>query len=209
MKKSYIFLVFALFSLVVSAQDMVKTKTGEQINCYITKEDSSSVSFRFKRNDIQKDTTMLRSDIDNFRYSVLIDESLPKVHAKTCLSIGAGLGGATFAGVDFEYMLSKSVGIQAGVGYLGAGGAINYHFFPTVRSSYISLQYWCKGLSNNADYGYRSTMVGPAIVYRGKKWLTFQVGAGYILDKGPAYEEGSRDFKVGLTMGLGVYFPVK
>lgn len=209
MIKSYLLLLFLFISLGISAQDLVETNNGQKFNCYITKEDSSSVSFRFKRDGNQIDTTMLRSDIYNFRYSVLVDESLPKFNAKTAVSVGVGLGGSTYAGVDFEYMLSKQVGIQAGVGYLGLGGGINYHFFPTIRSTYVSLQYWCKGIGNDEERGYQSSLIGPAIVYRGKKWLTFQLGAGYIVDKGSALPEKARDYKLTVTAGLGVYLPIK
>lgn len=209
MKKSYLFLLFLLVSVGISAQDLVQTKTGEKYNCYITKEDSSSVSFRFKRNDAQIDTTLQRSDISNFRYSVMYDENLPKANAKTCISFGAGFGGSTYAGFDLEYMLTKKIGIEAGAGYLGLDAGINYHFFPTVRSSYVSLRYWCKGLGGDSELGYQRSMAGPAITYRGKKWLTFQFGAGYVFDKGPAMPIKSREFDVAMTAALGIYLPIK
>lgn len=209
MKKSYLFLLFLLVSVSISAQDLVETNAGIQYNCYINNVDSSSVAFTYKRDGIKIDTIIPRADVYNFRYSVMEDTSLPKYNAKTCLSLGAGFGGSTYAGFDFEYMLTKKVGVEAGAGYLGLDAGINYHFFPTVRSSYVSFRYWCKGLGGDSKLGYQRSMVGPAITYRGKKWLTFQFGGGYIIEKGPAMPEKSRDFKVALTGSLGIYLPVK
>ncbi|MDR3706188.1 MAG: hypothetical protein P4L28_09805 [Paludibacteraceae bacterium] len=208
MKKRYIFFFFLLLSLVANAQDIVETTNGKRFDGYVTKEDPTAVYLKYKRDNITVDTVISRDDIRNVRLNIGFDDSKPGSHAKTALSIGAGLGSSTIAGVDFEYMVSKNVGVQAGAGYLGAGFGINYHFFPSIRSSYISLQYWCRGIGNDVDHGYKASLIGPAIVYRSKSWFTFQVGTGYILDKGPAYDDGNRNFKFGLTAGIGIYFPL-
>ncbi len=209
MKKIYFLFALLFIAIGVSAQDVVETKSGESYNAYITKEDSSSIAFTFSRDGQKVDTVIPRADIYNFRYSVMADTTISKYNAKSAFSVGIGLGGSSYAGVEYEYMLCDKVGVQAGFGYSGFNGAINYHFFPTIRSTYLSLQYTCRGIGNtDEDWGYRNTLIGPAIVYRGKKWLTFNVGAGYILDKGPAYTD-NEDIKVRLTAGLGIYFPVK
>lgn len=208
MKKRYLLFFFLLLSIAVSGQDIVETNSGERLNGYITKEDPSSVYLKLKRDTTSIDTIISRDDIRNVRLNVGFDDSRPGSHAKTAISIGAGLGSSTIAGVDFEYMLSKKIGIQAGAGYMGAGAGINYHFFPSIRSSYISLQYWYRGFGNDEDHGHRVSLVGPAIAYRAKSWFTMQVGAGYILEKGPAYGDTGRDFKFGLTAGVGIYFPL-
>jgi hypothetical protein len=209
MKKQYILYLFLFFTVSVFSQDLVETNTGKKFNCFITKEDSSAIYFKYTRDAIRIDTMIVRSEVYNYRYSVMFDESLPGSKAKTCISIGAGLGSATYAGFDFEYMICNKVSVQVGSGYLGVGGGINYHFFPSVRSSYISFQYWCRGIGNNDDWGYRSTQIGPAIVYRGKKWFTAQLGAGYILDKGPAYKDKEHDVKMAVNAGIGFYLPLK
>lgn len=209
MKKIYFLFALLLMVVGVSAQDVVETNSGERYNAYITKEDSTSIGFTFSRDGQKVDTVIPRADIYNFRYSVMADTTIADYYSKSAFSVGVFLGGATFAGVEYEYMIGENFGVQAGVGYSGFSGGINYHFFPTIRSTYLSFQYTCKGIGNtDEDWGYRNTLIGPAIVYRGKKWLTFNVGAGYVLDKGPAYTD-NEDIKVRLTAGLGIYFPVK
>ncbi len=209
MKKIYFLFAAVLFSVCVSAQDFVETNSGETYNAYITNEDSSSIAFTFSRDGQKVDTIIPRADIYNFRYSVMADTTIAGYHAKSAISIGVGLGGSTYGGVEYEYMFCEKVGLQGGVGYSGFSAGINYHFLPTIRSTYLSLQYTCKGIGNtDKDWGYRNTLIGPAIVYRGKKWLTFNFGAGYVLDKGPAYSD-NEDVKVRLTAGLGIYFPME
>lgn len=125
------------------------------------------------------------------------------------LTVGLGFGGSSIAGADFEYLVYENLGLQAGVGLFGSSCGINYHLNKNIRSSFISLQYNYRGFGTDKKWGHKSSSIGPAFCYRGKKWLTFQLGIAYILDKGNAYDSVfDRDFPLSLNLGLGAYFPI-
>ena len=120
------------------------------------------------------------------------------------ITIGILNGGGSLIGVDYERLVSKKIGLQVGAGLVGFGGGINYHFKPTIRSSFISLQYWHQGFGEF----FSQDVIGPSFVYRGKKWLTFQIGLGVALREGPAYPEGMEFQPVILMYSIGAYFPL-
>jgi hypothetical protein len=206
-KKQLIIIVALLGSIAVSAQDIVVNKTGQKFDCYISREDSSAVYFSFYRNEAKIDTFIVRTDLANYQYNASCDGPISGWDSKVCLSAGFGVSGSTFFGAEFEFLLSDRIGIQVGGGALGAGGGINYHFASSMRSSYLSLQYTVQGLSNNTKWGYKQTLIGPAIVFRGRSWLMAQVGVGYILDKGPAYND-IKSLPVALKVAIGGYLPL-
>lgn len=210
MNKRNVILVFVLLlSIVASAQDVVVNKMGQKFDCYISREDSSAVFFRFFRNEAKIDTFIVRSDLANYQYNATCAGLIPGWDAKFAFSGGFGFSGSTYAGIEFEYMLSDRFGIQVGGGGLGAGAGINYHFAPTIRSSYLTLQYLIQGIGGDSDWGYRNTLIGPAIVFRGRSWFAAQIGVGYVLDKGPAFDPNYPNIPVILTVGIGAYIPLK
>ena len=113
-------------------------------------------------------------------------------------------GGGSLLGADFESLVSKKIGIQAGIGLLGYGAGINYHFKPSIRSSFISIQYWHQGFGEF----FVQDAIGPNYVYRGKKWFTFQIGIGTKLQYGPAYPENLDKQPIMLLYSIGAYFPL-
>lgn len=123
----------------------------------------------------------------------------------TCITVGILQGGGSLVGVDLEVLLSKRIGAQIGAGIVGFGGGLNFHLKPGIRSSMISLQYWNQGIGNN----FTQSLVGPNFVYRSKKWFTFQIGIGAILEINEAnsiYEDGPVPDAI-LTYAIGAYFP--
>lgn len=98
------------------------------------------------------------------------------------ITIGILQGGGSMVGADVEFLLTDRFGLQIGAGYVGFGGGLNYHFKPSIRSSFISLQYWNQGIGDS----FSQNVIGPNFVYRGKKWFTAQIGLGVPLKKGPA-----------------------
>jgi hypothetical protein len=69
----------------------------------------------------------------------------------------------------------------------------------------ISLQYWNQGIGNS----FTQSLVGPNFVYRSKKWFTFQIGIGAILEvngENSVYEEERAPDAI-LTYAIGAYFP--
>ncbi len=106
-------------------------------------------------------------------------------------------------GADLEFLVTDRLGFQLGGGFLGYGGGINYHFKPSIKSSFVSLQYWNQGLG---DY-FALRTIGPNYVYRSKKWFTFQIGVGAPLEINTDLL-GSIDVPpVILLYSIGIYLP--
>ena len=85
------------------------------------------------------------------------------------------------------------------------GAAINYHLKPSIRSSYITLQYWHQGVNET----YTQRLLGPAFVFRAKKLLTASLGLGFALEKGPNWPDDKEQPPVMFTYSIGIYLPVK
>ncbi len=132
-----------------------------------------------------------------------VDSTKKTSTERAALTLGVLNGGGSLVGLDLEVLLSKTFGIQAGAGIKGYGAGMNFHFKPTIRSSFMSLQYWHQGLGDT----YVQSLIGPNFVYRGKKWFTFQIGAGYILDEGPEAPLSRNDTPIILMYSIGIYGP--
>lgn len=211
MKKIYA-LFICIFSIALnsSAQDIVVDNYGNRYNCYITQEDSMSVSFRFNKGEAVVDTVIQRENIFNYRYNVTLDTNEPKFQAKNCLTFGICAGGSSIVGMEYERKLSKHWGVQVGAGVAGASAGINVHFLPSLRSSYVSAQCWLTGFGNNDNWmGRKSIIAGPSITWRSRSWFTGTVGFGYIIKKGPAFSDDAPDnIPFGLKFSIGGYLPL-
>ncbi len=124
--------------------------------------------------------------------------------SRSCVTIGILQGGGSLLGADIEFLLTEQFGFQLGAGLVGFGGALNYHLKPSIRSSFISINYWNQGIG---DY-FAQNMIGTTYVYRAKKWFTFQIGLGTPLDKGPAMSESFNQPSVMLLYSIGAYIPL-
>ncbi|MBC7196862.1 MAG: hypothetical protein H5U39_06385 [Deferribacterales bacterium] len=122
---------------------------------------------------------------------------------RNSVTIGILQGGGSLVGADFEFLLSDRFGFQLGAGLIGFGGGLNYHFKPSIRSSFISLQYWNQGIGSS----FAQNAIGSTFVYRGKKWFTFQIGLGVPLQKGPAMPDDYELPPVMLLYSIGAYIP--
>jgi len=127
-------------------------------------------------------------------------EEAEKTH---CVTIGILQGGGSLIGADFEFLLTDRFGFQVGAGLFGFGSGLNIHFKPSIRSSFISFQYWNQGIGES----FAQNAVGPSFVFRGKKWFTFQIGLGVPLEKGPALPENYEQPPVMLLYSIGAYIP--
>jgi hypothetical protein len=127
-------------------------------------------------------------------------------------------GGGAITGFEFEYKIFNRISIQHGFGYneqthrtdfnmgllyLGSsfvsfGAGLNYHLKNSLRSSYISFQYWQQG----AIFDFIQNAAGPVFVYRGKKWFTAQIGLGYVLVRNQETENKS---PLMVTYAVGFY----
>jgi hypothetical protein len=120
------------------------------------------------------------------------------------ITVGILQGGGSLIGADLEKLLSRHIGAQVGAGYSGFGGGINYHLTPSIRSSFVSVQYWHQGIGNR----YAQSMFGPSFVYRAPRWFTAQIGLGYVLGYGPNYPSSAGKSPVILLYSIGAYFPL-
>ncbi len=205
-KKNALLFVALLISISALAQDIVVNNSSQRFDCYISREDVNAVYFTFYRDGAKVDTSIVRTDVLNYQYGAVCEAPIPGWDSKFAFTVGFGTGGANYLGTELEFMAFRRVGFQIGGGALGAGAAINFHFAPTIRSSYFSLQYNVNGIGSDPEWGYTKTTIGPAIVFRGRRWFTAQVGIGYIIDKGPAYSDIS-SLPVALSVGIGAYVP--
>lgn len=123
---------------------------------------------------------------------------------KNALTIGILQGGGSLVGVDFETLLTDRFGVQFGAGYIGFGGGLNYHLKRSIRSSFISLQYWNQGIGST----FTQNIIGTSFVFRGKRWFTFQAGLGVPLQEGPALPRDYEQPPVMLIYSIGAYFPI-
>ncbi len=112
-------------------------------------------------------------------------------------------GGGSLVGADFEIFVSRQLGIQVGAGFTGYGAGVNYHLKPSIRSSFVSLQYWHQGIADS----FAQSAVGPNFVYRAKKWFTCQLGLGLPLAEGPALPDDFEQPPVMLLYSIGAYLP--
>lgn len=123
---------------------------------------------------------------------------------RVALTVGILQGGGSLIGADLEFLISKSVGFQLGAGFRGYGAGVNFHFQPTIRSSFVSLAYWHQGIGES----HSQTVMGPTFVYRSKKWFTAQLGLGAPLERGPAWPSEIDQPPVILMYSIGAYFPL-
>jgi len=124
--------------------------------------------------------------------------------SRSSITVGLLQGGGSLVGADFETLLTNKFGIQIGAGLLGYGAGLNYHFRPSIRSSFLSLQYWHQGVGSS----YAQSMIGPTYVFRGRRWFTAQIGLGFALGQGPAFPSGREQIPVMLLYSIGAYFPI-
>ena len=127
-----------------------------------------------------------------------------QIEKRNSVTIGFLQGGGSLVGADMEFLLTKQFGFQLGAGIVGFGGGINYHFKPSIRSSFVSLQYWNQG---GIGESFAQSAIGPNFVFRSKKWFTFQIGLGVPLKKGPAMADNYELPPIMLLYSIGGYVP--
>ena len=183
----------------VVSQDLIICKNGKVIDCKITKVDSLAVYFNLIGDDNIK-SYINRSDIKGFEYNYKQYKDQYKSSATT---IGILEGGGSLIGADIETLLSKQIGFQVGIGLVGFGCGVDLHFAPSIRSPFFSIQYWHQGIGNS----YAQSLIGPSFVFRNSKWLSWQIGVGFPVGKGPAYPADKQQPAIMLTYALGFYIP--
>jgi len=180
----------------------------------MSKADSINIYFVTKWNDKRINTFINRNEVKSIEYT---SHSGQPTHARQptydsvsynknftrSITFGVLNGGGSLVGMDVEVGLGDAFGIQAGAGLVGFGAGLNFHFKPTLRSSFLSFQYWHQGLNDT----YTQSLLGPSIVFRARKVFTAQIGIGFVLEKGPAWPESMEQPPAMLTYSIGIYFP--
>jgi hypothetical protein len=198
-----------LMPSLLAAQDLIIKNDGEKILCKISKEDSINLYFRINWNDHPLNTFIKRDEVKSYSYDYnkwkqeLRDSIKINQKYSSCATFGYLQGGGSLVGYDVELLLGDKFGFQLGVGFIGFGAGINYHFKPDIRSSFISLQYWHQGIENY----FIQSLIGPCFVFREKKLFTAQIGLGFALEKGPAWPSSKTQPPVMLTYSIGFYLP--
>lgn len=123
----------------------------------------------------------------------------------TAISVGLLHGGGSLIGFDAEFLMGNTVGFEIGAGFVGFGGGVNFHFKPTVRSSYLTLRYWHQGLPTQDRFV--QSLVGPAFVLRAKQIFTASLGFGFRVASGEALPPELENSDLMLTYSIGIYFP--
>lgn len=132
------------------------------------------------------------------------EQAIVKSEKRNCITIGILQGGGSLIGADLEFLITHGFGFQIGAGFIGYGGGLNFHFKPSIRSSFFSFQYWHQGIGKS----FAQTLLGPTFVYRSKKWFTAQIGLGLPLQKGPALSKDYKQPPVELLYSIGAYIPI-
>lgn len=136
----------------------------------------------------------------NFLFSQRIENKTMDEYI-SCTTIGFLQGGGSLIGVDVEFLIKDNFGIQFGAGYVGYGAAINYHFKPSLKSSFISFQYLHQGFQDS----YTQSIIGPSFVFRAKKLISIQLGYGFKIENGPAIAEKDKKNMFLLTYSIGFH----
>ena len=209
MKKTVWIIALILLGSSAIAQDVITTKTGLQIDCRITKQDTANVYFIFEKDGEYLDTSLKHDQILSCEYGVKKTDSnkaahsdkAPATKSNTAMTIGLGQG-VSVLGISLEILTTDRIGVQAGGGLGGFDVGLNFHLRPGIRSSYLSLQYL-----NTVGI---AQCVGPFYVYRGKRWFTAAVGVGFILNKGINYptDAAYNNINSSLFLSIGGYFPL-
>lgn len=74
-------------------------------------------------------------------------QSAPVNPKRAAITVGFLQGGGSLIGADLEFLVTPKLGLQAGAGYIGFGGSVNYHLKPVINSSFVSIGYWHQGMA--------------------------------------------------------------
>ncbi len=130
----------------------------------------------------------------------LLGQTIVKEEA-ICASIGILQGGGSLIGADLEVLVAPHFGLQIGAGIIGYGAAALFHTGRGIRSSAVALTYWNQGIMES----FAQNAIGVSYIFRGKRWLTAQLGLARPLSQGPAFPSNTEQPPVMLLYSVGVY----
>lgn len=183
------------------SQYVIVLKDHNKVECNITSIDSTKYYIDLEKDGKTVSTFIYKSEVLSYEFKGNVQPET-NTDKRTAISIGVLMGGGSLIGADLENMLTERVGFQVGAGLVGFGAGLNLHFKPSIRSSFISLQYWHQGLGPS----YTQSLAGVNYVYRARKVFTCQIGLGALIETGPGYPKDKTAPGAMLTYALGVYF---
>lgn len=180
----------------------LQKKTGEVIDCDITKVDTVRILYSYIVDKVLVNAEIAVSDVEK------IDIGLKELTKKSQREVGTftfGIlqGGGGIVGFEIGRLVSKYVGVHIGAGIVSFGGGVDFHFKPTALSSYVSLQYWHQGIKDD----FVQSLLGPSYVWRSKFGLTAQIGIGFTVDRSRLGIATVGDNFGMLTYAIGYYVP--
>lgn len=125
-----------------------------------------------------------------------------KPHHKFSVSAGLTNGINSMLSANINYMPGNVIGWQLGAGMEGVGAALNFHLRQEVNSPAITVNYWYNGLGNN----YEQSVFGMTYMHRTQRYLSTQLGLGYITTSDGNFNNNARDSGIVILYSLGVYF---
>lgn len=180
MKKLFLFIAFLSISSLIFCQDLIIHSDGTEIDCFITRVDSSRVYFNVKSNGNVLKKSLAKGEIKDMKFGVktarpqteLSDKTVPVEYKKKLIEgyITAGFTFSTFAGDGKVYAddLNLSMLAQSGVNFgfkrwprlfpmnFGAGVGINLTTWFSINGGVEfvpkGVRYHGKAEFDGADY---------------------------------------------------------
>lgn len=194
--------LFFVSSATVFSQDRIFKKTGEVIDCDITKVDTVRILYSYFFDKVLVNAEIAVSDVE--KIDIGVKELTQKLRREEgAFTFGILQGGGGIVGIEIESLISKYVGVHIGAGVVSFGGGLDVHFKPTAQSSYVSLQYWHQGFKED----FVQSLLGPSFVWRSKFGLTAQIGIGFTVDRSRLGIATVGDNFGMLTYAIGYYVP--
>ncbi|MGE5480297.1 MAG: hypothetical protein ACM3U1_07690 [Chloroflexota bacterium] len=150
-------------------RDLVQKKSQERIRCTIEKDDSLNLYVNVKKiGGGDNSFSIPKADVYFYEYDYFqVDTSVASLTLNAeekapnaIMTIGFLQAGGLF-GADMEIALADHLGLQVGLGLVGADVSLNYHFGKSLNSSSIGLEARGQFL-----FLINSVGAGPVFTYR-------------------------------------------
>ena len=124
MKKSFsFFLFFVVAVLPIFAQDEIIRKSGEKINCEITRVDSATIYFNVYRSGLLRATFISKQEVESFSHHSV---DYPWMNNSDIAALGIGIGlDLGVLGANLIVYPQRNIGVFGGFAYVLIGTGYN------------------------------------------------------------------------------------